>query len=211
MLIVPVAFTYAVLRYRLYDIDLIINRTLVYVPLTAILAGVYTASVILFRSLIVSLTGETSDAALVLSTLIIVAIISPLKDLLQNAVDQRFRHASRADRVLKDFELQVRDRMVAVQAGPMIRRLLDHAVRALDAPGGAAYLASPDGTRLLGTAGVWSGEGAVKVDVRSGQETHGAIELCPRPGGKPYAEADLGRLRSTAAVIAAAIEEDRTL
>src|SRR5690606_13566236 len=57
MLIVPVAFAHAVSRHRLYQIDLVINRTLVYVPLTAILAGVYSASITLFRNVLASLTG----------------------------------------------------------------------------------------------------------------------------------------------------------
>ncbi len=212
MLIVPVAFTYAILRYRLYDIDLIINRTLVYVPLTAIVAGVYTASVVFFRNLFVSFTGETSDAVIVLSTLVIVAVINPLKDVLQGAVDERFQHASRADRVLQDFELQLSDRMHAVQAGPVIRRLLEHAVRAYDAPGGAAYLVSSRGRpRLLLTAGEWVSEGAVSVEVRNALQRYGVIKLCPPRSGSGYSETDLERLRTTAALVGAAIEEDRNL
>ena len=212
MLIVPVTFTYAVLRYRLYAIDLIINRTLVYVPLTAIVAGVNTATVVLFRNLFASLTGATSDAAVVLSTLVIVAMISPLKDILQKAVDKRFRFPSRADRVLRDFEQQVNDRMHAVQAVPIIRRLLEHAVRAFGAPGGAAYLVSSQGkSRLLCTAGEFVSEGAISVEVRTGSRKHGVIKLNPPRNGSGYAEAELKRLRATATLVAAAIEEDRNL
>jgi hypothetical protein len=212
MLIVPVTFTYAVLRYRLYAIDLIINRTLVYVPLTAIVAGVNTATVVLFRNLFASLTGATSDAAVVLSTLVIVAMISPLKDILQKAVDKRFRFPSRADRVLRDFEQQVNDRMHAVQAVPIIRRLLEHAVRAFGAPGGAAYLVSSQGkSRLLCTAGEFVSEGAISVEVRTGSRKHGVIKLNPPRNGSGYAEAELKRLRATATLVAAAIQEDRNL
>jgi hypothetical protein len=211
MLVVPVAFTHAILRYRLYDIDLIINRTLVYVPLTAILAGVFTASVTLFRSLFVALTGETSNAATVLSTVLIVAILTPVKDRLHKAVDERFRYPSRADRVLKDFELQVTTRLQAVQAGPVMRRLLEHAVRGLGAVGGAVELVESGRSRRLCTAGEYSGQGVVRVPVGSGERSYGCIVLDARSDGAGYSEADLDRLRSTAAVVAAAIEEDRQL
>lgn len=211
MLVVPIAFTHAILRYRLYDIDLIINRTLVYVPLTAILAGVFTASVTVFRGLFVALTGETSDAATVLSTALIVAILTPVKDWLNKAVDERFRYPSRADRVLKDFELQVTTRLQAVQAGPVIRRLLEHAVRGLGAAGGAAELLEGGKARRLCTAGEYSGQGVVRVPVGTGDQSYGRIVLDARSDGAEFSEADLDRLRSTAAVVAAAIEEDRQL
>ena len=81
----------AILRYRLYEIDLLINRTIVYGALTAILAGVYTASITLSTRLFSALTGERSDAAIVLTTLIVVALFTPLKNRLQAAVDTRVK------------------------------------------------------------------------------------------------------------------------
>lgn len=211
MLVVPVAFAHAVLRHRLYQIDLVINRTLVYVPLTAILAGVYSASVTLFRNLLASLTGASSEAATMLSIVLIVALLTPLKNQLQRAVDDRFRYSSRADRVLSDFELQVKGRLQTVQAGPAIRRLLEHAVRGYDAVGGSAELVENGTVRTLGTAGEWTGEGVVSVPVRSGETTYGRITLGARRRGIGYGEAELERLRSTAALVAGAIEEDRQL
>src|SRR5205085_9364700 len=67
-LILPVAIGIAILRYHLWDIDLVINRTLVYVPLTAVIAGGYAASVALLQRLFVAATGQQSDAAIVLTT-----------------------------------------------------------------------------------------------------------------------------------------------
>jgi hypothetical protein len=211
MLIVPIAFTHAVLRHRLYDIDLIINRTLVYVPLTGILTGVFTASITLFRSLFLALTGQHSDAATVLSTVLIVALLTPVKDRLQKAVDAQFRFSSQADRVLKDFELQVGARLQAVQAGPVMRRLLEHAVRGLGAMGGAAEVVEDGQPRVLCTAGAWNGQRVVSVPVRTGQRVYGSIVLGAPRDGTSYSEADLDRLRSSAAVVAAAIEEDGQL
>lgn len=85
------AIAVAVLRYRLYEIDLIINRTLVYGALSALLAGVYTASITLSQRLFVAITGERSDAAIVFTTLIVVSLFTPLKTRLQSIVDQRLK------------------------------------------------------------------------------------------------------------------------
>ena len=81
----------AILRYRLYEIDLIINRTLVYGALSAILAGVYTASITLSQRVFVALTNERSDAAIVITTLIVAATFTPLKTRLQAFVDKRVK------------------------------------------------------------------------------------------------------------------------
>ncbi|MET1232405.1 MAG: hypothetical protein ABWY52_06110, partial [Candidatus Limnocylindrales bacterium] len=78
-IVVPIAASVAILRYHLYEIESIISRTLVYGALTAILAGIYTAGIRLFNWLFVELTGEDSDAALVLTTLILATTFTPIK------------------------------------------------------------------------------------------------------------------------------------
>jgi len=89
--LLPIAAAIAILRYRLYEIDLLINRTFVYGALTAILAGVYTASITLTTRVFSAITGERSDAAIVLTTLIVVSLFTPLKSRLQSAVDKRMK------------------------------------------------------------------------------------------------------------------------
>jgi hypothetical protein len=86
----PIAAGIAILRYRLYDIDLVINRTLVYGTLTAALALVYVASIILFQGLFRALTGGTSQLAVVASTLAIAALFVPLRRRVQAFIDRRF-------------------------------------------------------------------------------------------------------------------------
>lgn len=88
--LLPLAVGIAMLRYDLYDIDVLIRRALVYVPLTALLAGLYAASVALFQRLFVAITGDRSDAAIVLTTLILAAIFTPARKVLETAVDRRF-------------------------------------------------------------------------------------------------------------------------
>jgi hypothetical protein len=88
-----VAIAVAILRYRLYEIDVIINRTLVYGALSAVLAGVYTASITLSQRVFMAVTGERSDAAIVLTTLIVASTFTPLKGRLQAMVDTRLKTA----------------------------------------------------------------------------------------------------------------------
>ena len=74
----PVAVSIAILRYRLYNIDLIINRTLVYGALTALLVAVYVGSIVVFQGLLRALTGQGSQLAIVASTLAVAALFNPL-------------------------------------------------------------------------------------------------------------------------------------
>ncbi|HVQ23351.1 MAG TPA: hypothetical protein VMT36_08760, partial [Candidatus Saccharimonadia bacterium] len=83
------AASVAILRYRLYDIETIIGRTLVYGGLTAILAGLYTAAIRLFNSLFSTVTGERSDLALVLTTLVLATTFTPIKAWLELRVAAR--------------------------------------------------------------------------------------------------------------------------
>ncbi len=87
----PVASAVAVLRHHLYDIDIILNRALVYVPLTAILGGMYTGGVALAQRVFVAVTGDRSDAAIVLATLVTASMFTHIKNWLQTLVDKRFK------------------------------------------------------------------------------------------------------------------------
>lgn len=92
----PIAAAVAVLRHRLYDIDLIISRALVYIPLTGILGGMYTAGVAASQRVFVALTGNQSDAAIVITTLVLASAFTPIKNSLQAIVDRRFKPGAHA-------------------------------------------------------------------------------------------------------------------
>lgn len=87
----PVAVGFAILRNRLYDIDLIINKTVVYVLLTAVLAGLYTASVALLQRTFVAMTGQGSDIAIVMTLFVLATVFTPIKNTLQENVDRRIK------------------------------------------------------------------------------------------------------------------------
>jgi hypothetical protein len=87
----PVAIAIAILKYRLYDIEKLVNRTLVYLPLVGILGGLYAACVAFFQRLFVSFTGDRSDAAVVLTTLIVAGTFTPVRKNLEAAVDRAFK------------------------------------------------------------------------------------------------------------------------
>lgn len=87
---IPSAIGIAVLRYRFYDIDRVINRTLVYVILTVTLIAVYVGSIVLLQYVFRTLTGSESQLAVVASTLAIAALFSPLRRRIQGFIDRRF-------------------------------------------------------------------------------------------------------------------------
>jgi hypothetical protein len=91
LMLLPIAVGIAVTRYRLYEIDHLISRTLVYVPLTALLAGLYAATVALLQRVFQGLTGDKSDAAIIISTLILVSVFTPVRKWLEGIVERRFK------------------------------------------------------------------------------------------------------------------------
>lgn len=111
LLFVPVSMGIGILRHRLYDIDVVVNRALVYGSLTAILAGLYTGSVVLLQRLLQPITPD-SDLAVAASTLAVAALFRPARSQVQTFIDQRFyRRKYDASKTLRDFSSQLRDQV----------------------------------------------------------------------------------------------------
>jgi hypothetical protein len=110
--LLPIAAGVAIFKYRLYDIDLIVNRTLVYGSLTAILAGIYFGGVTATQALFRTLTSqqELPQLVVVASTLVIAALFNPLRRRIQSFIDRRFyRRKYDAQKTLERFSTSLRD------------------------------------------------------------------------------------------------------
>ena len=106
---IPISIGVAIFRYRLYELDLLINRTLVYGSLTVVLAGVYEGTIVMFQEAFRELTGQESSLAIVASTLAIAALFHPLRRRMQAFVDRRFyRTKYDAVKTLEAFSAKLR-------------------------------------------------------------------------------------------------------
>jgi hypothetical protein len=106
----PISAGVAILKFRLYNIDLIINRTLVYGPLTAMLVTLYVGGVLLLQYAFRALSGGESQLAIVASTLLIAALFNPMRRRVQNFIDHLFyRKKYDAAKTLEAFSARLRD------------------------------------------------------------------------------------------------------
>jgi hypothetical protein len=109
-LLIPLSIAVAVLRYHLYDIDTLINRTLVYGSLTATLVALYFGGIVVLQRIFVLLTGQQSTLAVVASTLVIAALFTPLWGRIKSFIDRRFyRRKYDTRKTLEAFSAKVRN------------------------------------------------------------------------------------------------------
>jgi len=110
ILLIPLSIGVAILRSGLYDIDVIINRTLVYGSLTMMLVALYFGGIVLLQRVFVVLTGQQSTLAVVASTLVIAALFTPLRRRMQSFIDRRFyRRKYDARKTLAAFNARLRE------------------------------------------------------------------------------------------------------
>jgi hypothetical protein len=109
-MLVPLSIGVAVLRSRLFDVDLLINRTVVYGLLTAMLVALYFSGVVVLQRVFVALTGRKSALAVVASTLLVAALFTPFRHRIQSFIDRRFyRKKYDARKTIEDFSAKLRD------------------------------------------------------------------------------------------------------
>jgi hypothetical protein len=110
MLLIPLSIALAILRYNLWEADVLINRALVYGSLTLSLAALYIGGVVGLQALSRAFVGQSSDLAIALATLVVAALFNPWRRRLQVFIDRRFyRHKYDASRILSNFSARLRD------------------------------------------------------------------------------------------------------
>ena len=198
----PIAIGIAILRYRLFDIDLIINRSIVYLSLTAILAALYTAVITFLNRFVIAASGQKSDAAYIVTAFVVVAAFSPVKDALQRRVDRRLggAHASAA---LEKFSSEVDSVVSVLDVHRVACRLVDQAVLAFDAYGAELHLVTSEGP--LYCHGHVNGQGGVEVALRHDGVQYGRLRVGRRHGDVAYSGHDREALQRSADIVGEAL------
>lgn len=197
----PLAIGIAILRYRLFDIDLIINRTLVYLGLTAILGAMYTALVTFLNRYFISVSGQKSDAAYVLTAFAVVAAFGPVKDALQRRVDRRLGGV-KASAALDRFSEDVDAVVSVLDVHRVACRLVDQAVVAFDAHWAALYIESVDAVYSRGTV---NGDASIEVPIRHDGRQLGRLVLAERRGHVTFSHRDREALQRSADTVGEAL------
>lgn len=195
----PIAIGLAILRYGLYEIDRIVNRALVYGVVTAVLAGVFAAATTLAQRIFISASGQASDVAIVLETLVVVAVYAPVRKRVEGLVDRYFKYDQRAYGPYLDELRRLLDLVDPRRAAARLAR------EAMTHTGATGVAVTGRGGAVLGSAGTWPADPSVSVPIEVAGSPITAVLVGPRRDGKPHAPASLRELGEAAAVVAIAI------
>ena len=146
-LVLPLTLMVSILFHNLWDVDILINRTLVYGALTGMLGAIYFASVFLLQGAFQAVTGQRSDAAIAISTLAIAALFTPFRSRLQAFIDRRFYRA-RVD-FREAFTAFAREVRTVIDLPDLLRLLVNRTADLLHITHTAVFLRNDDGTLQL--------------------------------------------------------------
>lgn len=211
LMVFPLAVAIAIFRHRLLEVEVIVNRTLFYGALTALLAGLFSALVGLLQRLFVAFTGERSDIAIVMTTLMLVAVLDRVKMRAQRVVDRQFKEAPDTTRDLRRFGEQVGSVVHLTDEAHMARRLLDEAALSLHAKSGAVSLKYDNQTRTVHTVGRWRGDAYLCVPIQCNGQRYGLLSLGPRSGWTPYTRQECEAVSAIAQDVARSVRLARAL
>lgn len=206
LLVFPVAVGLAILRYRLWEVDSIVNHAFVYGLLTAILAGVFAAMITFTQRMFLTITGQQNDnIAIVITTLIVAATFTPLKAAIESLVTRQFRDTYDQTRNLRAYGDQVQAFLMMSDPTLVTRRLLEDAVRSLKAQSGAVFLISDGQLHPVHSVGPWKNNARLIVNLGCGQHRHGVLLLGPPQAGQTYDRQEAEVLQQVADKVAKAV------
>jgi hypothetical protein len=203
LVLLPAAAAVGILRYRLYEIDRVVNRTLVYGALTAILAGLAAALITLTQRMFLSLTGETSDVAVVLVALVATAAYTPVRRRLEVIVDRRVRWTSS----LEPWRHELERALEVVEPDAAARRLLREASIALDPTWAEVRVRSGRGWRVVEAHGSVQEAEAERIPVRRGDRAVAELRLGPAADADGFPSERLEELRRVADLLGRTVRD----
>ena len=198
LILFPVAIGIAMLRYRLWNVDMVINRTLVYVPLTSILTVIYTTSMTVSQRLFVTASGEQSQAVAIFTTIILTTTFTPIKNALQSYVDRNFKEAPTTLKELKQLNEQVTQVVQALDKSSLAQRVVETVVQANFARGAALYLLDGAKMELAYASPDWiAAEGEVSILLAEDNVAYGRLLLGPRSDRDDYTLDEIEDIRQS--------------
>jgi hypothetical protein len=208
LILFPLSVAIAILRYRLLEIDALVHRAILYGAVTAILAGVMSVASGLSQKFFLIITGQKSDLAVVITTLIVVSAFEPIRARVRAFVDKMMA-APDHTRELRSFGEEVRAFLQVSDAEQLARRLLEEAARSLKAESGVLSLFTNGQIKSLHTYGAWRGEAWMSVPIEWAGERYGLIALGPRQNQEQYTRYECEALQQVAGQVASAIQRAR--
>jgi hypothetical protein len=209
LIIFPLSVALAIFRYRLLEVDAIVNRTILYGLVTAVLAGVISVSMSLTQNLFLAVTGERSDAAAVITTLIVVSAFEPLKSRVRALVERLFKQEPDTTQELRSFGSQIHSFLLAHDAEQITQRLLGEAAQGLRAQSAVLSLSSNGELRPSHIYGPWRGEAWMAVPLEWQGERYGLLSIGPRLDRQQYTRRECELLQQVANQVAGAIHLSR--
>ena len=194
----PITIGIALLRYRLWNVNMVINRTLVYVPLTSILTVIYTTSLAVSQRLFVTATGEQPQAVAIFTTIVLTTTFSPIKNALQSYVDKNFKEAPVNLKELKELNQQIAQVVQVFDHPSLAQRVVETIVQAHNANGAALYVREHATNEMLlayATADwVWT-EGEVSILLSDEEAMYGRLLLGKRRDRDDYTLEEVEAIR----------------
>jgi len=176
-----------------------------------LLAGVFTVTITVSQKTFVALTGERSDAAIVLATLIVVSVVTPIRGRLQSVIDREVMGSVTASGPLRRFGDQLGFFNAAMQGDELAQQFLETAVASSGAAAGALTVRSERGWTTTHTVGRWRGQACLAVPLAAGGRREAVLSLGPRQDGRRYTHQQADELLALGAEVARAMRLARTL